>query len=204
VLDQAVSDVLKLSREWGVPVPGEAAERIVRFLLQLLRWNERVNLTGARDLAELLGEHLPDSFALAKLSPERAEVVDVGAGGGLPGIPFALIRPDCQVTLVEPRAKRIAFLNAAVRDRDCRSVKVLRARMEDLADSGYDLAASRAAFAPDEWLSRAGRILCTGGLAVVFATAPVAHTPGSIGPVREISYATASGSPRWAATFCFT
>jgi 16S rRNA (guanine527-N7)-methyltransferase len=200
---EAVSGVLTLAREWAFPASSEAAERLGVFMRQLLKWNERVNLTGARELRELLGDHIPDSFALAKLCPEGANVVDIGSGGGLPAIPFAILRPDCRVTLVEPRAKRIAFLNAAGRACDCRNVEVLRARVEEMPDSGYSVATSRATFSPEVWLGLAPRLLAPGGMAVVFATSRVGSGPPSAKLLESIEYRTAGGTPRWSGCFCF-
>ena len=201
---EAVSGVLRASQAWGLVLSQQIGERIGRFLVQLLRWNERVNLTGARSLEELLGDHVPDSFALAKLCQDGEEVMDIGAGGGLPGVPFALLRPDCRIALVEPRAKRVAFLNAAVREAEATSATVVRARLEDLGDSGCTVAASRATFPPDQWLLLARRILRPGGRAVVFAAGPIVALPEGCFLDKDVVYATASGAPRWAASFSFT
>ena len=204
VHEEATAGVLKLSRSWEVEVRGGAAERIGHFLELLLKWNEHVNLTGAGTLAELLGEHVPDSFALSKLCGPGERVVDVGAGGGLPGIPLALLRPDCHVTLVEPRAKRVAFLNAATREAGLAAGTVLRARVEELEGSLFSVAASRATFPAGQWLSRARRVLCPGGRAVVFGSIPTDVAPPGARLVDEVVYATRGGAPRWAASFRFT
>ena len=204
MLDEAVAGVLKLSKEWAFPVSEETCERVANYLTLLLQWNQRVNLTGARELRELLGDHLPDSFALARLSPQGASVVDIGSGGGLPSLPFAILRPDCHVTMVEPRAKRIAFLNMAVRSCACDFVKVVRGRLEDLPHSAYLVAASRATFSPQDWLQLAPELLVSGGIAVVFAVDPVDAGPSPVRLVDSIQYRTASGTPRWSGSFCFT
>jgi 16S rRNA (guanine527-N7)-methyltransferase len=202
--DDGVTSVLVLAEQWEVPLTREGALCLVAYLSELLKWNARVNLTGARALAELVGDHLPDSFALARLCPRDANLVDIGSGGGLPAIPFAMLRPDCRVTLVEPRAKRIAFLNAAARGCSSGSLTVVRARMEELADSGYQVAISRATFDPQEWLVMARRLLSVGGTAVVFAANPVeALSPGAR-LAKAVTYSTLGGAPRWCASFCFT
>src|SRR6476620_111397 len=72
----------------------------------LLRWNARINLTAARSIAVLVGEHFPDAFALARKLDQPARVVDIGSGGGLPAIPLALLRGELTVELVEPIAKK--------------------------------------------------------------------------------------------------
>ena len=204
MLDEGVASVLALAEAWELPLASKDAERLVTYLSQLLKWNERVNLTGAHELRELVGDHLPDSFALAKLCPREANVVDIGAGGGLPTIPFVLLRPDCRVTLVEPRAKRIAFLNTAARGCTCRLLKVVRARMEEMPDSAFTVAISRATFGPEDWLGMAPRLLSAGGVAVVFAASPIARYAAGAKLVEAVAYTTSSGAPRWSGSYCFT
>jgi len=202
--DDTAAGVLSLAKRWSFPLQPGVSEKICLYLAQLLRWNERVNLTGARDFRELLGDHLPDSFALAKVCPQGANLVDVGSGGGLPAVPFAIFRPDCQTTLVEPRAKRVAFLRTAVRECELSEVSVLRARVEDLQESSYSVASSKATFSPEKWLQTAPRLLVPGGLAIVFAADREAVRPSSATLVNSIAYATLGESERWCGCFRFT
>jgi 16S rRNA (guanine527-N7)-methyltransferase len=168
----------------------------------LLRWNARVNLTGARTLDDLLEDHLPDSFALARLASVGAKVVDVGAGGGLPGVPFALLRRDCRVTLVEPRAKRTAFLSTARREvGGSAELEVLRAREEELSAGMFDVATSRATFQPLEWLVLASRLLVPGGVAVVLASGPIEGDREGYSLRDAVSYETGRCASRWAGAF---
>ena len=112
----------RLAEEWKFPLSPEITKRVIEFCRLLIAWNVRVNLTGARTVAEVVGEHVVDAFAMARLVPPGSSVVDVGAGGGLPGVAFAILRPDARLTMVEPRAKRVAFLRTAVRERHFRRV----------------------------------------------------------------------------------
>lgn len=123
-------------------------------------WNARLNLTGTQEpnaLAEIL---FADAVVLAEkdVVPEGVCFVDVGAGVGAPAIPLLLERQDLSATLVEPRRNRVAFLRTVIgtlglMDR-CR---VLEQRLEaaPLDRAPFDLALSRATFAPEEWLRRA-------------------------------------------------
>ncbi|MBN2575373.1 MAG: 16S rRNA (guanine(527)-N(7))-methyltransferase RsmG [Deltaproteobacteria bacterium] len=201
--EDAISGATTLAAAWELPLSYESSARLGLYASKLLEWNRRVNLTGARDLHELLDAHLPDSFALAKLCPARATVVDVGSGGGLPAIPFAILRPDCHVTLVEPRAKRVAFLNMALRTCDCRLARVVRARAENMPSSGFSVATSRATFGTESWLRIASRLLSTGGMAVVFAARPTVTASAAAVLRRSVDYHTSSGVPRWAGLFVF-
>lgn len=203
MLYDAVSEIARQASGWNVSLGHGVADGIEQYLGKLLHWNQRINLTGARDMETLLSDHLPDSFALARLCPPSSRVLDVGAGGGLPGLPFALMRRDCEVTLVEPRVKRVAFLNTAVREAELRGVVVRRARLEEIGDATFSLAVSRATFAPAAWLGVARGVLADGGRAVVLGSTKVEGSEGAV-LVEEVAYETGLGVPRWAGSFRFT
>jgi 16S rRNA (guanine527-N7)-methyltransferase len=93
-------------------VPHDLAERLASYGALLLEANRKVNLTGAKD-AGALAPHLLDALTLA--SEVSGSLVDVGSGGGLPGIPLALAT-GVRVLLIEPTAKKAAFLEAALRE----------------------------------------------------------------------------------------
>jgi 16S rRNA (guanine527-N7)-methyltransferase len=167
----------------------------------LLTWNARINLTGAGTREELIGEHLPDALAMARLVPPGARVIDVGSGGGLPALPFALLRPDATLTLVEPRAKRVAFLRTAVRELEL-AADVVAGRIESVEGPAADIASSRATFAPSEWLEVA-RPLAPRVLVFASREAEVL-TPAGIRLEEAASYETAARHGRWLGMFCST
>jgi len=194
--------IAKLAAEWTCPLSLEQIARVAAFFRLLLQWNARVNLTGAGGMDELIAHHLPDSFALSRLVPSGFTVVDIGAGGGLPGVPFAILRPDCKTTLVEPRAKRTAFLGAALRGCGRPDLfEVVRGRDADVSAASFRVAASRATFAPLEWLTLAGRLLIPGGRAVVFASRAPAGGEGEWCLVDSVSYLVGHGAARWAGAY---
>lgn len=146
--------------------PAEAAG-ILKFCRLVMTWNQHINLTGAGSVQELLASHIPDSFALSALVPGGVSLVDVGSGGGLPALPFAVLRPDVALTLVEPRAKRAAFLRTATRELGL-AAEVRGCRAEDLPGGGFDVASSRATFPPRRWLEEGRRLVLPGGRVVLF------------------------------------
>jgi 16S rRNA (guanine527-N7)-methyltransferase len=193
-----------LALDWGMPLSKEAQEGLAVYAGKLLEWNRAVNLTGARSLEALVWEQFPDSFALAKLSQPNANVVDVGSGGGLPAIPFAILRPDCRVTLVEPRAKRTAFLNMVVRSCRCSLVRVFRGRAEDVESGAYSLASSKATFTPSVWMEVAQRLVSADGRIVVFCTTEPSDVAPRLRLAEGFSYPSMTGVARWCGAYCFT
>jgi 16S rRNA (guanine527-N7)-methyltransferase len=188
-----------VAKEWSVDLTAETAARLGRFCAILLEWNKRVNLTGATSLDDLLAEHLPDSFIAARLISEAASVVDIGAGGGLPGIPLAILRPDCKFTLVEPRGRRVAFLNTAARLCGCGQTKVIQCRSEEMAKGGHDVAMSRATFAPETWLELGRELVGASGHVLSFSTVEVASA--SMRLAGSVSYRVGRGVERWVGLF---
>ena len=152
---------------------------LVAYAESLLRWNARINLTAARSIEVLVSDHFPDAFALARRLDQSARVVDVGSGGGLPAIPLALLQRHLTVELVEPIAKKAAFLRTAIRELgigDRVSVRV--ARGEALAQAvaadralAFDVAISRATLAPQKWLALGARLVRPAGRLFALATA---------------------------------
>jgi len=102
-------------------------------------------LIGPREVARLWDRHLLNCGLLTPLIPRGARVVDLGSGAGLPGLVLALARPDLRVTLVEPMARRVAFLNEACATLGTDTVTVVRGRAEQAADRhAFDVVTSRA------------------------------------------------------------
>jgi 16S rRNA (guanine(527)-N(7))-methyltransferase RsmG len=108
----------------------------------LTRWNERLNLTRIYELGESVRFHYCESLFLAQSLPPGAQrIVDIGSGAGFPGIPVAIFRPDCSVTLVESHQRKAVFLREAARERP--NVKVISKRAEEVQDR-FDWLVSRA------------------------------------------------------------
>ena len=97
----------------------------------LTRWNERINLTRISELGDSVRFHYCESLFLARALPTGSKrIVDVGSGAGFPGIPVAVFRPDCSVTLVESHQRKAVFLREAVRELP--NVRVVSKRAEEV------------------------------------------------------------------------
>jgi len=109
--------------------------------------------------------HFTDSLlALDALPSEARRLIDVGAGGGFPGMVWALVRPDLEVVLAEPRGRRATFLRTVIRETGAENALVAEERDEDLPAEGFDVAVSRATFPYEEWLPRGARLVRPGGV----------------------------------------
>src|SRR5215831_14906739 len=131
-----------------VPVSDEQIERLERHFSLLLKWNARMNLTRVTDPAEAATRHYGESlFLAARLTPGK--VLDIGSGAGFPGIPAAIVRPDCELLLIDSNRRKAVFLREA--SRDLPNVRISARRAGDIEDR-YDWAISRAV-APAEILA---------------------------------------------------
>jgi 16S rRNA (guanine527-N7)-methyltransferase len=157
----------QLSAAWKVPCDPSQAEQLARYVALLLLWTARINLTAADSPLQLATDHLPDSFALASRLADPAAVIDVGSGGGLPAIPLAVLRPALRVQLVEPIAKKVAFLRTAVRELALgQRMSIDARRAEGIADEkpgSFDVAISRATLTPPAWIALGSRLVRPGG-----------------------------------------
>ena len=98
----------------GLDVSRETRERLERYADILLRWNQKINLVSAHDLPHLWSRHIADSLQLATLIPPGSDLVDMGSGGGFPGLVIACAA-DAHVTLIESDQRKAAFLREAAR-----------------------------------------------------------------------------------------
>ena len=105
-------------------------DRLIGFVDLLIRWNNAYNLVATSDRDQLLTRHLLDSLSvLPWITGPR--VADVGSGGGFPGLPLAIVRPDIDFTLIDSVAKKTRFLEQAAMELGLRNVTVERVRVED-------------------------------------------------------------------------
>lgn len=138
-----------LAANAGLTLNASQHELLGRYLDLLLAANETMNLTRITDRAAAELHHISDSFTLLPLLPKAAfQLADVGTGGGVPGIPLAIARPDAQVFLIESTRKKAAFLQRAVAELGLANVKVSSLRAEEVARTkhreAFDVVVARA------------------------------------------------------------
>ena len=137
----------RAGNEFQLSLNGIQVQQIQQYTKLLWIWNDKVNLTAIRDPLEILYRHFCESmFGAALLPVENCRLADVGSGGGFPGIPLKIMRPDLQVFLVESNFKKATFLAEVVRELGLTDTRVLVSRFEELGEevAPLDMVCSRA------------------------------------------------------------
>ncbi len=141
--------LIRCAGDVGVSVSPELAERFSVYARLLVEWNEKMNLTAITDPAGIAVKHFADSLAASPLLPEGTfSLIDVGTGAGFPGVPLALLRNDCRLTLLDSLNKRLVFLETLCRELGL-PVTLVHARAEEGGRSPdwrerFDVATARA------------------------------------------------------------
>jgi len=117
--------------ELGLDLSDDAQHKLLAFRDLLLKWNKTYNLTALRDPAQAISHHLLDSLAILPHVGD-GPLLDVGAGGGLPGIPLAIARPQLAVSMVDTVQKKATFLQQAAIELGLKNVAVHHARVEEM------------------------------------------------------------------------
>lgn len=118
-----------------------------QYLDMLVEWNNKFNLTAITEVEEVEQKHFVDSLLGSDLIPDGSQICDVGSGAGFPSIPLAIIRPDCEFTLLDSLNKRITFLNAVKDALNLTNYTCIHTRAEDYAYNNrevFDVCVARA------------------------------------------------------------
>jgi 16S rRNA (guanine527-N7)-methyltransferase len=139
--------------ELGLNATGAQRLALLELARLVDRWGARINLTGHRGLDAIVRRLILDSTALVAVLPELESLADVGSGAGFPGLPAAILRPDCRVTQIESRAKKNHFQRAACRELGLANATPVRGRAEEVDASPHAAAIAQAIGRPEAALS---------------------------------------------------
>lgn len=176
---EATRALVEAARPLGWELDTVRADALLRWRDRLLQQNLRVNLTGVRDPDEAVPRLILDSLAIGLHLAERpvdpgGAVCDLGTGGGLPGMPLAIVRPDLQLTLVESRLRKVDAVRSIASQLRATNVDVRRGRLAELAqeDAGlrgaFALVTARAVGPLDDMIAESAETLAPGGCLVVW------------------------------------
>jgi 16S rRNA (guanine527-N7)-methyltransferase len=152
----------------GLSLLDEQIQRLLDYVAIIQKWNKVYNLTALRDPADMLTHHLLDSLtAIAPLSRhtqgQPTKVLDVGSGGGLPGVVLAICMPELNVTCVDTVAKKAAFVQQVAVSLRLPNLRGIHARVESLTDP-YQVICSRAFASLPDFVAWSRSALAEGGV----------------------------------------
>jgi 16S rRNA (guanine527-N7)-methyltransferase len=127
--------IISSARELGLAIEEVQAEQFLRYLTHLIEWNRVINLTAIVDPDEIIIKHFVDSLAALVTTDftDKSLVLDVGSGGGFPGIPIKIMKSGVRLVLVEPVQKKCSFLNSVVGLLKLQDVSIFNGTIEQYA-----------------------------------------------------------------------
>ncbi|CAM5788842.1 16S rRNA (guanine(527)-N(7))-methyltransferase RsmG [Rhizobacter fulvus] len=158
-----------ITAELALDLTEQQADTLLGYLALLQRWNAHYNLTSVRDPAQMLTHHLADCLAimaplrrLVGTSPLR--VLDVGSGGGLPGVLIAALNPEVEVTCVDTVGKKAAFVQQVAGELRLKNLHAAHSRVENLVTAPFDLITARAFASLEDFIALTRARLAVGGI----------------------------------------
>ncbi|WP_034303740.1 16S rRNA (guanine(527)-N(7))-methyltransferase RsmG [Herbaspirillum sp. RV1423] len=167
--DSGLADTLSAGAEaLGLALSADQQRKLLAYLALMAKWNRTYNLTALRDPAQMMTHHLLDSLAAVKAFAGARNVLDVGAGGGLPGIVLAIwaaeAEPQMRVSMIDTVHKKTAFLTQAKAELQLGNISVYTARVEQLqVEQLFDVITSRAFAELNDFINWSNHLLQPGG-----------------------------------------
>ena len=171
-------------KEMGLDLSGEQQDKLLAYVEMLKKWNKTYNLTALRDESQIISHHLLDGLTLPPYLEGAQIMLDVGSGGGQPGIPAAVCRPDLQITLLDANTKKTSFLQQAAIELELKNVRVVSGRVEAVQSLRADVITSRAFAELADFVNWTAHLLQDGGrwaaMKGVYPAAEIDRLPDSV------------------------
>ncbi|HCU2049011.1 16S rRNA (guanine(527)-N(7))-methyltransferase RsmG [Pseudomonas aeruginosa] len=131
--------------ELGVTLDADKQRQLLAYLALLIKWNKAYNLTAVRDPDEMVSRHLLDSLSIVPYAEAGDNWLDVGSGGGMPGVPLAILFPEKRLTLLDSNGKKTRFLTQVKLELKLANLGIVHSRVEAFRpESPFDGIVSRA------------------------------------------------------------
>lgn len=168
----------------GLPLRDHQLGQLMDYLMLLSKWNATYNLTAVRDPMQMVTQHLLDALAAVPAFAKAETVLDVGAGGGLPGVVLAIAQPGTRVSMIDTVHKKTAFLTQVKAELRLSNIAVHTGRVEQLqVPDKFDVITSRAFAELSDFVEWSGHLLkpdgCFVALKGVLPTTEIARIPAS-------------------------
>jgi 16S rRNA (guanine527-N7)-methyltransferase len=148
----------------GLNCSSHQVEQLLAYLEMLQRWNKAYNLTAIREPIQMVRLHLLDSLAIHPFIQGVKDIIDVGTGPGLPGIPLAILNPDINFTLLDSNGKKTRFLFQAINDLSLSNSREINQRVEKYQpENTFDVILSRAFSSISDMLYQCDHLVSNNG-----------------------------------------
>jgi len=159
------------AKDLEIHIDGEKIDQFGIYAIELLKWNQKINLTAITDPLEVAVKHFLDSMAPVPIIPSDASLLDIGSGGGFPGIPLKICIPPLSVTLIDSSRKKISFLKHVIRTLGLHNIVASHIRAEDIPKEAalpntYDVIISRALSFTGTFIHKALPLLSKDGIMI--------------------------------------
>ena len=183
-----IAHLLRGAAQMNVPLTEAQADKLLDYLDLLQKWNKAYNLTAVRERPAMLTQHLLDSLSILPHLPP-GDLLDVGSGGGLPGIPLAILQPERSITLIDTEGKKVAFLKQVAMTLGLKNLTAVSDRIESWQPpathtNGFALITARAYATLATLVGQTRRLLAENGawyaMKGVFPDAEMAELPSDV------------------------
>ena len=160
--------IIRGARIFDVQIGSKEAGQFSTHAGELIKWNSKINLTAITDPLEVAVKHFLDSLAPARIIPAGSAMLDMGSGGGFPGIPLKVVLPSISVSMVDSSRKKISFLKHVIRTLGLESINACQVRVENLPENRerFDVVICRAFSSLDKFIELALPVLAENGIMI--------------------------------------
>jgi len=119
------------AKTFGIDLDEKAIQAFETYLKELLKWNQKINLTAIRSEKGILLKHFLDSLSVHPYLPKHSSILDIGSGAGFPGIPLRIVQPTLEITLIDSTRKKVDFQRHIIRMLGLKKTEAIHGRVED-------------------------------------------------------------------------
>ncbi len=166
-------EVIRIGADtFDIQIDSKAMKRFAGHAAELMRWNKKINLTAIHDPLEIAIKHVLDSIIPSAIIPgDKKKLLDIGSGGGFPGIPLKILIPSLSVTLIDAAQKKISFLKQVIRTLKLKKIDAIHLRAQEMAgmvefEKNFDVIISRALTSLEPFVAMALPLLSKNGMII--------------------------------------
>ncbi len=165
------------ARDFGLQLTATQVDQFAIHAKELIQWTRKINLTAIKNPLEIAVKHFLDSIVTANIIPKGAALLDIGSGGGFPGLPLKIVMPSLSVTLIDASQKKVSFLKHVIRRLNLENIEARHIRAEELKKErayteAFDVIISRALSDVDTFVDLSLPLLSKDGMMLALKSTP--------------------------------